>query len=195
VTATVPRDTAATVGRIMLIVGALVAAMSIRVVLGSTSSLSGLVFAVLVGGTAVVAGWRPAAPRPIAIATGVAGTLPLCAVPLALRLGGHAFVLGPLPLALLPGWAVLILLISVAEEALLRGALFDVMTLLAGEVAAVAVAAMTFAVLHVPMYGWWAVPIDLAAGVWLGGLRLATRGVAAPSTAHALADLASWWLR
>jgi hypothetical protein len=45
------------------------------------------------------------------------------------------------------------------------------------------------------MYGWTAVPLDLAVGVWLGGLRLATGGVAAPATAHALADLAYWWLR
>jgi hypothetical protein len=30
--------------------------------------------------------------------------------------------------------------------------------------------------------------------VWLCGLRLASGGVAAPAVAHALADLATWWL-
>jgi membrane protease YdiL (CAAX protease family) len=88
-----------------------------------------------------------------------------------------------------------VVLISIAEEALLRGALMDAVIPWGGELAAVTVAAIAFALLHVPMYGWTAVPLDLAVGVWLGGLRLATGGVAAPATAHALADLAYWWLR
>jgi membrane protease YdiL (CAAX protease family) len=86
-------------------------------------------------------------------------------------------------------------LIAVAEEALLRGVLMDAVTSWAGDLAAVAVAAAAFALLHVPLYGWQAVPLDLAVGVWLGGLRLATGGIAAPATAHAVADLVAWWLR
>jgi hypothetical protein len=48
--------------------------------------------------------------------------------------------------------------------------------------------------MHVPLYGWGVVPVDLAAGVWLAGLRLAGGGVGAPVVAHLLADLAGWWL-
>ena len=43
-------------------------------------------------------------------------------------------------------------------------------------------------------YGWHVVPLDLAVGVWLAGLRLLSGGVAAPAMAHGLADIATWWL-
>jgi hypothetical protein len=36
--------------------------------------------------------------------------------------------------------------------------------------------------------------VDFGAGLALGGLRLLGRGVAAPAIAHALADVATWWL-
>jgi hypothetical protein len=48
--------------------------------------------------------------------------------------------------------------------------------------------------MHVPLYGWHVMPLDLAVGLVFGGLRLATHGVAAPAAAHAVADLATWWL-
>ena len=53
---------------------------------------------------------------------------------------------------------------------------------------------MAFALMHVPVYGWGVVPVDLAAGVLLAGLRYLTGGTAAPTMAHLLADLATWWL-
>ena len=56
------------------------------------------------------------------------------------------------------------------------------------------VTSVAFALMHVPVYGWHVVPLDLAVGVVLGGLRLATRSVAAPAAAHAVADLATWWI-
>ena len=87
------------------------------------------------------------------------------------------------------------MLIAVAEEALLRGVLIDAVSPWAGDLVAVGIAAVAFGLLHVPLYGWQAVPLDVAVGVWLGGLRLATGGVAAPAAAHAVADLAAWWLR
>jgi membrane protease YdiL (CAAX protease family) len=61
-------------------------------------------------------------------------------------------------------------------------------------VLAVAVPSLAFALMHVPLYGWQVVPLDLGVGVWLGGLRLATGGVAAPAMAHGLADLSTWWI-
>jgi hypothetical protein len=48
--------------------------------------------------------------------------------------------------------------------------------------------------MHVPLYGWHVVPLDLGVGLWLAGLRLATGGIAAPAIAHTIADLATWWL-
>jgi membrane protease YdiL (CAAX protease family) len=53
---------------------------------------------------------------------------------------------------------------------------------------------LAFALMHVPIYGWGVVPLDLAVGLALGGLRLATGTVLAPIAAHAVADLATWWL-
>jgi len=189
------RSVAEGAGRSALLLGGLAAAMSLRVGVGLGTAPSSLLFAGVVGGVAVAGGWRPARPRLRALATGMAGAAVLCAAPAMLRLGGHTLVLGPPPVALLPGWAALTVLIAAAEEALLRGALMDALIPRAGELAAVGVAAVAFALIHVPLYGWQAVPLDLAVGVWLGGLRLLSGGVAAPATAHALADLAAWWLR
>lgn len=59
---------------------------------------------------------------------------------------------------------------------------------------AIAVTSLAFALIHVPLYGWHVVPLDLGVGVWLAGLRLASGSVAAPAIAHALADLATWWM-
>ena len=53
---------------------------------------------------------------------------------------------------------------------------------------------VAFALLHVPLYGWHVVPLDLAVGLVFAGLRLATGSAAAPAVAHSVADLATWWL-
>ena len=91
-------------------------------------------------------------------------------------------------------WAAITILVAVAQEAVLRGALFRRIDQLAGPAAAVVVTALVFALMHVPLYGWHVVPLDLAVGLALGGLRVATGGFAAPAAAHATADLATWWL-
>ena len=95
--------------------------------------------------------------------------------------------------ALLP-WALVTVLVATAEEWILRGVLFDLLDRHAGTLAAVAVTSAIFALMHVPLYGWHVVPLDLGVGLWLGGLRLLTGSVAAPAVAHVLADLATWWL-
>jgi membrane protease YdiL (CAAX protease family) len=86
------------------------------------------------------------------------------------------------------------ILVAAGEEAILRGAMFAAVVRAAGGLAAVLVTTLAFALLHVPLYGWHVVPLDLAVGLVLGGLRVATGGVAAPAAAHAVADLATWWL-
>jgi membrane protease YdiL (CAAX protease family) len=91
-------------------------------------------------------------------------------------------------------WASITILVAGAEEALLRGRLFGAVQRSGGIVAAITITSVAFALMHVPVYGWHVVPLDLAVGVMLGGLRVATRSVAAPAAAHAVADLATWWI-
>ena len=91
-------------------------------------------------------------------------------------------------------WALVVIAVAAAEEGILRGVLFDRLRAHGGLVPAIAVTTVTFALLHVPVYGWHVVPLDLAVGLRLAGLRLGTRTVAAPAVAHAVADLATWWL-
>jgi len=98
------------------------------------------------------------------------------------------------PAAAFVPWALVTVLVASAEEAVLRGVLFDRIAHAGGVVLALAVTTCAFALLHVPLYGWQVVPLDLAVGLCLGGLRVATRSVAAPAAAHVVADLATWWL-
>ncbi len=91
-------------------------------------------------------------------------------------------------------WAAVTVLVASAEEIVLRGALFDALDVSHGTVAAVLVTSVVFALMHVPLYGWHVVPLDLGVGLWLAGLRIASGGIVAPAVAHAIADLATWWL-
>jgi membrane protease YdiL (CAAX protease family) len=91
-------------------------------------------------------------------------------------------------------WAAVTVAVAVAEEAVLRGLLFDRLRRAGGTPLALIATTVLFAVMHVPLYGWHVVPLDLAVGLALGGLRVATRGIVAPAAAHAVADLATWWL-
>ena len=91
-------------------------------------------------------------------------------------------------------WVVVTALVATAEEAMLRGAILSALDEAGGPILAVIGSSAAFALMHVPLYGWGVVPIDLAAGVLLAGLRYLTGGTAAPTVAHLLADLATWWL-
>lgn len=91
-------------------------------------------------------------------------------------------------------WALVTILVAAAEEAVIRGALFGAVARAGGTATALLLTTAAFALIHVPLYGWHVVPLDLGVGLALGGLRIATRGVAAPAVAHAVADLATWWL-
>jgi membrane protease YdiL (CAAX protease family) len=135
---------------------------------------------------------RPGTFRVRAIGVGVAGAAVLC-VPAGIR---HVLTGAAVPsthgyLA----WATLVVVVAVAEEALLRGSLFAAIVSRAGVPAAIAVTSIAFGLLHAPVYGWGVVPLDIAVGVWLGTLRAVTGTVAAPAVAHSVADLAGWWLR
>jgi membrane protease YdiL (CAAX protease family) len=92
-------------------------------------------------------------------------------------------------------WALVVAVVAAAEEVFLRGTLYDAVSKLAGSRWAIGAAALAFGLLHVPMYGWQALPLDVAVGVVLGMLRASTGTVIAPVIAHIIADYAGWFLR
>jgi membrane protease YdiL (CAAX protease family) len=98
------------------------------------------------------------------------------------------------PAAPFAAWVAVTVLVASSEEAVFRGALFATVDRLAGPFAALLLTTVLFAAMHVPFYGVSALPLDLAVGLVLGGLRLATGGLAAPLAAHLTADIATWWL-
>ncbi len=123
---------------------------------------------------------------------GITGGALLVALPALLRSGPAVELLArPDPLL---AWALVTCLVAAGEEAMLRGALFDALRVAGGTGAAIVLTSAAFALIHVPLYGWHVVPLDLAVGLLLGGIRLVSGGIAAPVVAHALADLATWWL-
>jgi membrane protease YdiL (CAAX protease family) len=181
-----------------LLLAGLAAAVAVRVGVAGpargTSPAGGAAFGAALLLLATAAGWRPARLSGRVAAAGVAGGLALLAVPFVAHIGAGPLRFGP-PAAAFPLWLAVVTLVAVAEEALLRGALMTALLRHTRAEAAVLVAALAFAALHVPIYGWVAVPLDVAVGVWLGGLRLATGGAGAPAIAHTVADVATWWLR
>lgn len=125
------------------------------------------------------------------IAIGVAGGVVL--VVLVLLLPGpplHAWS-RPSAAAAVP-WTLLVVCIATAEELVFRGVLFDAVARAGGAGFAALVGALAFAVEHVLLYGWRALPLDLGVGLWLGGLRMLSGGVTAPAVAHAVADCGAW---
>ncbi len=183
----------------LLICAGLAAAIALRAAMagttGARSAPAGAVFGIALLGLALAAGWRPGRVALRPALAGAAGAAVLLAVPLVLHLRALP-LMGGSPAADLPLWAAVVTLVAVAEEALLRGALIgELLRRGARPELTLAVAALAFAALHVPLYGWVAIPLDVAVGVWLGGLRLQSGGCGSPAVAHTLADLASWWLR
>jgi membrane protease YdiL (CAAX protease family) len=175
--------------------GAVVVRVALAGPVGVRSVAAGLVFGALVLGLAVLPGPRGAlAPGPVRaqLVLGLGGSAVLCAVPLVVHLRTPG---GPLPPAQLPVWAAVVTVVAVAEEVLLRGVLWSAAEQWRGTVAALVLTTAAFGLLHVPLYGWDALPLDLAVGLLLGGLRMATGGWGSAAVAHTVADLAGWWLR
>lgn len=193
-------------------VAAIVGARWLATPTGIDPLLLGAAFGVALSALAIAGAGTGAARlrRPWAVAT-PAGRLRQPAVALA---AGAAFGLALVGLALagpaltgtapVPGlgrpaaafmpWAAVTVLVASAEEVLLRGVLLHRASRAAGIVPAVILTSAVFALMHVPLYGWHVVPLDVGVGVALAGLRLTTGSLVAPSAAHAVADLATWWL-
>jgi membrane protease YdiL (CAAX protease family) len=91
-------------------------------------------------------------------------------------------------------WIPLIAVISAGEETFLRGWLQPLARETWGPGLAIAFVGAVFAAMHLPIYGWTALPLDLGVGILVGCLREYSGSVAASGVAHFLADLGHWWL-
>jgi membrane protease YdiL (CAAX protease family) len=86
-------------------------------------------------------------------------------------------------------WALpLAVTAAIAEEALFRRAAYAALAP-AGAFVTVAVTALLFALIHVPLYGTAAYPVDLGAGLLFGWQRHASGSWTAPAVTHAAANL------
>lgn len=181
----------------------LAAAVALRVQIagsdGARSQVAAVWFAAALAGVALAAQGRAPVSRfdgravgVGAVGVGLVGALVLC-VPAAIR---HAVIGAPgITADGYAAWAAFVVVVAVAEEALLRGSLYRAIETRAGTAVAIGVTSVAFGLLHAPVYGWAVVPLDIAVGVWLGTLRAITGTVTAPAIAHSVADLAGWWLR
>lgn len=79
-------------------------------------------------------------------------------------------------------------LAAVAEEAFFRRYLYGLIVERHGAVVAVAVTAGAFALVHVTVWGWWVLPLDLAAGLVLSWQRAATGRWSVPAATHVVAN-------
>ena len=79
-------------------------------------------------------------------------------------------------------------LAAVAEEAFFRRYLYGLVVERHGAAMAVAVTAGAFALVHVTVWGWWVLPLDLAAGLVLSWQRAATGRWSVPAATHVLAN-------
>lgn len=178
--------------RIALAIAGLGAAVALRCSIGgvtvAASQPAAAAFAAALLAVALTQGGRLSATdlRRGAV-IGVAGALLLVAAP---------WLRGAVTPPLAPGiwlesWLPLVAAVAAAEELVLRGLLWEAITARCGEIAAWLITALLFALIHLPLYGWNALPLDLAVGLVLGALRAWSGGVGAPLIAHVLADWAS----
>jgi membrane protease YdiL (CAAX protease family) len=176
----------------LILIAAFAAAVALRVAVagpaGAASIRAGVVFAVTLTALAAAAQLRVRVSGRGA-AVGLAGVAVLVLPVLVTHgVGGHLTAASYLI------WAPATVAVATAEEAFLRGALYDAVARARGVDVAVVVGAVAFAALHVPLYGWHVVPLDLAVGLVLGALRVVSGTWTAPAIAHAGADLVGWWL-
>ncbi len=112
----------------------------------------------------------------------------------AVLLGVVAFALGRVlvgghPPSTATGFLILTnTLAAIAEEAWFRRLCFGLLAP-AGAGVAIVGSAVLFAAVHVSIYGFWVLPLDLAAGLLLGWQRSVTGSWAAPAVTHVFANL------
>lgn len=179
--------------RVPMLLSGLGAAVVLRAAVagraGPASPVAAASFAAAILTLCLAGGWRPGRLRVVHLLVGAGAGLLFAAGPLVLH--------GALPAEPSVGmaaWTVLVTCVAVAEECLLRGALWDASDRCYGTTAALVLTTVAFAVMHAPLYGWRAVPLDIGVGLGLGALRVWSGGVSAPAAAHVVADLIGGWL-
>jgi membrane protease YdiL (CAAX protease family) len=182
--------------RTLLLIGGVGIAVGLRVAIGDSDTAAsmpaGLLFAIALLALAAGAGWRAGRPRIAAVILGGCGGAVLVLAWLSAHNGA------PIDLAqfntAVALWTPVVAVVAVAEEVALRGVLFDAVRAWGGDGWALVATTLLFAAIHIPLYGIGSLPLDLAVGLLLGGLRIVSGGVLAPSVAHVIADLAGGWL-
>lgn len=178
-----------------LVLGLGVAVVARAALAGSTGAASlpaAVLFSSLLASLAWRAGWKPGPVRASALVLGAVGGAVLVAGPLVFD--GRVAPAAGLAAVGTAAWVAVVSVVALAEESFFRGALWAAVERDAGRPAALLMTTVAFALIHVPLYGWRAVPLDLGVGLGLGALRIRSGGVAAPAVAHLLADVAGGWL-
>lgn len=91
-------------------------------------------------------------------------------------------------------WGAGVAAITTLEEAVVRGALQEAWSREVGIAAGLLASALIFALIHLPRYGLAALPLDMAAGLCLAGLRAVSGRLSGCVVAHVLADWGAWFL-
>ncbi len=124
-----------------------------------------------------------------ATTTSLRAALPVLAIGIGAFAVGRALLAGSPPPAPATAFVVALnTLAALAEEAFFRRLVYGAL-LAAGPVAAVVGSAVLFAAVHVAVYGFWVLPLDLAAGLLFGWQRQATGSWAVPAATHAAANV------
>ncbi len=178
---TAARQTAATA-----MMAAVIAVFVARPLLaGRTAGVPGVPDVLVLFGVLAVLGaaWPlPAAPlrsRRTALAVLVAG---MATFGLGRLLGGHT------PTPQRAGYLAAVAFAALAEELFFRRFVYAVLRP-GGAAIAVGGSAALFALAHVTVYGWWVLPLDLAAGLVLSWQRWASGTWAVPAATHVVANL------
>ena len=101
--------------------------------------------------------------------------------------GGRALVDVPMPPSQLGVALALNGLAAVAEEVFFRRYLYGLLAPF-GTAVAIVVSASAFALAHVTVWGWWVLPLDLAAGLVLSWQRAASGRWSVPAATHVFAN-------
>ena len=90
-------------------------------------------------------------------------------------------------------WAAIAAVIAAVEEMAIRGVLYRRWFEESGPLIAIVATSAVFALIHLPRYGFAAMPLDLSVGLALGGLRALSGRVVPCIVAHTMADWGAWF--